>query len=248
MHMQFLSRRKSTLVLWLLFFAVLALLLSLSVWQWQRGAEKDALLSRQVDRSSLSVLAITSFQSLPADMADRPVSLRGRFAPEYRVALDNQMRQGKAGYEIHMAYFLEGQPDQAVLVNLGWLPTDRDGGPLPPEVFISADEITGFAVMPSAFVTVGSAELTRGLWRAGRIDAEFWARQWGVSLQPWVLRLSSDVPGFYLRDWQPTGQQLMSPDRHRAYAFQWASLALAWIACWWFARRSFALSNDVDSN
>lgn len=245
MHMQFLPHNKSAALLWVLFIAMLVLLLTLSIWQWQRGAEKDALLARQVDRSDLPVIEVAKFNSLPADIADRPVRLRGQFLPKYRVALDNQMRQGRAGYEIHMAFMLEGH-DEAVLVNLGWLPTDRDGGQLPPESFADADLITGTAVMPSAFITMGQPELTRGLWRAGRIDPVYWSEQWGIGLQPWVLRLAPEVPGFYLRDWAPSGQQLMSPDRHRAYAFQWFALALAWVACWWFARRSLRRPNDLD--
>ncbi len=245
MHTQFLPSKKSAVVLWVLFIVMLALLLTLSIWQWQRGAEKDALLARQVDRSDLPVIELTDVAELPADIADRPIRLRGHFLPEYRVALDNQMRQGRAGYEIHMAYVLEGH-NEAVLVNLGWLPTDRDGGQLPPESFAEANSISGTAVLPSAFITVGQPELTRGLWRAGRIEPEYWATQWGIPLQPWVLRLAPEVAGFYQRDWAPTGQQLMSPDRHRAYAFQWFALALAWVACWWFARRSLLRSNDLD--
>lgn len=245
MHTQFLPLNKSAVALWVLFVAMLALLLTLSIWQWQRGAEKDALLTRQVDRSDLPVIELTNFAELPADIADRPMRLRGHFLPEYRVALDNQMRQGRAGYEIHMAFMLAGT-NEAVLVNLGWLPTDRDGGQLPPESFAEADRISGTAVLPSAFITVGQPELTRGLWRAGRIKPDDWSAQWGIQLQPWVLRLAPEVPGFYLRDWAPTGQQLMSPDRHRAYAFQWFALALAWVACWWFARRSLLRSKDLD--
>ncbi len=180
MHTQFLPRSKSAVVLWILFVVMLALLLTLSIWQWQRGAEKDALLARQVDRSDLPVIELTDVAELPADMADRPIRLRGQFLPEYRVALDNQMRQGRAGYEIHMAYMLEGH-NEAVLVNLGWLPTDRDGGQLPPISFAQADRISGTAVMPSAFITVGQPELTRGLWRAGRIDPDYWSDSMGYS-------------------------------------------------------------------
>lgn len=214
-----------------LLLVVAGLLASLSVWQWQRGETKAVLMARQAERGAYQPLSWTELRALGRDVADRPVYLEGRFDPRYRVALDNQMRQGVAGYHLH-AVFRPAGASEGVLVNLGWRPTDRDGGPAVPVHLLSATRIHGWAVYPSAFLTVGEPEFTRGLWRAGRIEPAHWAGRWNMPLVPWVLRLSPDVAGGYVREWQPNADRRMGPERHRAYAFQWAMLTLAWCVCW----------------
>lgn len=220
----------------LLFALVLLLLLSLSWWQWQRGAEKAAMMHLQDSQGALPDIVWQGEKVLPEDWLQRHVVMTGELLPVWRVALDNQMRGRQAGYELHLAFRPTGW-DQLLLVNVGWLPTDRDGGPLPPETFASLSEVRGQLVRPSAFVTVGQPELTRGLWRAGRIDPAYWAEQWQQPVAPFVLRLEAETPGFFLRDWAPDVRQRMGPDKHRAYAFQWLMLALAWCGCWFFAMR-----------
>lgn len=215
---------------------VAAALLSLACWQWGRAAEKEHLLARQAARGQQQPLDWAQLRALGADVADRPVRLSGSFRPDLHVALDNQMRNGVAGFHLYVVFQPEGSPD-GVLVNVGWVPTDRDGGPAVPSAMPGAHDITGWAVYPSAFLTVGEPEFTRGLWRAGRIEPAVWAQRWGVSLVPWVVRLAPEVPGGYVRDWQAGAEMRMSPGRHRAYAFQWAALAVAWCVCWFYAWR-----------
>lgn len=223
----------------LLLVLVAAALSSLALWQWQRAAEKERLLTRQEARSQDAPLDWEGVRRLGRDVADRPVRLRGHFDPSYRVALDNQMRGGKAGYHLYVLFRPEAGGD-AVLVNTGWLPTDRDGGPAVPAGAPTAGEITGWAVYPSAFLTVGEPELTRGLWRAGRIDIADWSVRWGVPLLPWVVRLAPEVPGGHARDWRAGIDMRMGPERHRAYAFQWAALTVAWCVCWFLGWRKLA--------
>lgn len=217
---------------WLLLLLVAAALLALSHWQWSRAAEKEALLTRYGSHSSESTLSWAQAVALGDAAADRPVLLSGHFLPGYRVALDNQMRDGVAGYHLYYVF----QPDQirqAVLVNMGWLPTDRDGGPaVPVNQVPNTQQIRGNINFPSHWLTVGEPELTRGLWRAGRIEPAHWAALWHLSLVPWTVRLSPTMPFGYLRDWAPSANLTMGPERHRAYAFQWAAMAVAWCVCW----------------
>lgn len=219
-----------------LLLGVAAALASLANWQWQRAAEKDRLIARQAERGQLAPLSWSQLQALGPDVSDRPVRLVGQFDPARRVALDNQMRAGVAGYHLYVAFRPEGS-SESVLVNIGWVPTDRDGGPAVPQAMPSAHEITGWAMYPSAFLTVGQPEFTRGLWRAGRIVPADWGRHWGMPLVPWVVRLAPEVPGGYVREWKTGAEMRMSPDRHRAYAFQWAALAVAWCICCFYGWR-----------
>lgn len=229
---------KPSFLAWLLLVLVATLLMALAYWQWCRGAEKQALLTRYGAHSQAAVLNWPSAQALGLAAADRPIQLRGHFLPNYRVALDNQMRGATAGYHLFQVF----QPEhskQSVLVNMGWLPTDRDGGPAVPTNSVPpAEVIDGSVNFPSHWLTVGAPEFTRGLWRAGRIEPALWSQRWHLDLMPWTLRLSPAMNIGYVREWAPSANQVMGPERHRAYAFQWAALALAWCACWWaFWRR-----------
>lgn len=208
------------------------LLLSLAVWQWQRAEEKLVWLAQQASAASARGEWRNTDQVALWQGGDR-VKLAGQFEPACRVALDNQPMQGKTGYHLHQVFRLEGSK-QAVLVNLGWLPSDRQQGPAIPAALTGSEVLAGSIHKPSQFYTAGDAEMLRGVWRVGRIDVEEWQRRCRVSLMPWVIRLSPHQPNMgYVRQWQPTEQQVMGPDKHRAYAFQWLALAVTWCLCWW---------------
>lgn len=212
--------------------AGLLVLLSLAFWQWQRAAEKQTLRDREQSRAGLAALDWQGMRALGEDVADRPVRLQGRFDDRFLVALDNQLRNGRAGQEV-FAVFHSADGSQAVLVNLGWQPSDRQGGPAIRRQVPAVSEIIGVADLPPAYVVAGAPQRERGLWRAGRIEPAHWAQYWQLPLLAWTVRLSPEVPGGYLRDWAPRTTQRMGPDQHRGYAVQWLALALAWCLCWW---------------
>lgn len=163
--------------------------------------------------------------------AGQQVSLSGHFEPGCRVALDNQPALGQTGYQLHQLFRLD-TGGQAILVNLGWLPSDRQQGPAVPSALNKHEIVMGDLQKPSRFFTAGASEQLHGVWRAGRIDLQEWQRRCNSPLLPWVVRLSPQAGFGYHRDWQPSASQQMGPDRHRAYAFQWLALAVTWCLCW----------------
>ncbi|MEO6698627.1 MAG: SURF1 family protein [Paraperlucidibaca sp.] len=217
---------------WLLLVVVAAVLLSLAYWQYQRGEEKTALLSQRAERAATAELTWRQADKPVDDISNRPMRLSGRFMPQYTIALDNQLRAGRAGVEL-LVLFQPQDSRSSVLVNIGWVPSDRNGGPSLPKTLPADGEIFGVLHKPSAFITLGGPELLADVWRVGRIEPSTWASRWQQDIKPWVLRLDASVPGGYLRDWAPTSEQKIGPERHRAYAFQWLALALAWCGCWY---------------
>lgn len=207
------------------------ILFSLSFWQWQRADEKTRWLQQQAGALHQQIIwqdALTSQEW----QAGQRVRLKGRFDPSCRMALDNQPAAGKTGYHLHQLF----RPDAggpAILVNLGWLPTDRQQGPAAPKALNEQVIVMGDLQKPARFFTAGDAERLNGLWRVGRIDINAWQQRCGTALLPWVVRLSPQADFGYRRDWQPSTSQQMGPDKHRAYAFQWLMLALTWCICWW---------------
>lgn len=233
------SPQPPSLWAWVLLVSVAGILLSLAFWQYQRGEEKAVWLAQQVHGSQSAELAWSQTSVSIDAMVSHPVRVVGRFLPEYKIALDNQPRAGRAGVEL-LVLFKPEASQSSVLVNLGWVPSDRNGGPALPVSLPSNGEILGVVHQPSAFITLGGPELFNNVWRVGRIEPEAWAARWQMSIVPWVLRLDASVPGAYLRDWSPTEKQQFGPDRHRAYAFQWLALAMAWCGCWYaFWRKGF---------
>jgi len=208
-----------------------ALLLSLSVWQWQRANEKVLWLQQQV-RAPLKQDAWPDASQAGQWQAGHNVRLSGYFDPACRVALDNQPAQGKTGYQLHQLFRLHAG-GQAILVNLGWLPSDRQQGPTAPLALNRNEIVMGDLQKPARFFTAGGSENLNGLWRTGRIDLQEWEQRCQVSLLPWVVRLSPQAAFGYRRDWQPSASQQLGPERHRAYAFQWLALAVTWCLCWW---------------
>ena len=208
-----------------------ALLLSLSAWQWRRADEKMLWLQQQ---ASVSVIkeAWRDASTVRQWQAGQKVSLSGHFEPGCRVALDNQPALGQTGYQLHQLFRLDAG-GQALLVNLGWLPSDRQQGPAVPPALNRHEIVMGDLQKPSQFFTAGGSEQLHGVWRAGRIDMPEWEQRCKTVLLPWIVRLSPQANFGYHRDWQPDARQKMGPDRHRAYAFQWLALAVTWCLCWW---------------
>lgn len=221
---------------YVLLLAVAGLLLSLSYWQWQRADEKARWLSLRAENQQAGMLDWAAGRQAEASQDGQQITLKGRFLAEHVVAWDNQMRSAQAGVEVHMAFQPEGS-NEAVLVSLGWLPTDRDGGPAIDVTAPALSTIHGRLYFPTQGFVLGEPEYTRGVWRAGVINPAHWAAQWSLPLMPWVLRLDAAGAGPWQQNWHIT-QRTISPERHQGYAFQWLALAIAWCACWWaFWRR-----------
>jgi cytochrome oxidase assembly protein ShyY1 len=58
---------------------------------------------------------------------------------------------------------------------------------------------------------------------------------------PFVVYLDKTESVGYEKNWQPI---VMPPEKHRAYAFQWFSLALAWILLMIWASIKFSRNSE----
>ncbi len=198
-------------------------------WQWQRGVFKDqrarefAAALRERDAAPRR-----NFNALLASTADFSAArLRGRLLLEHIVTLDNRIVQGQYGVDVFVPLALEGGGH--VLVNLGWIAADRSRRVAPQLPAIAPEfEASGLmAPAPSA-----------GLSSQVPIERDSRTPQMLLAIVPHdiaaALQLSPMLGRVFLpaaesaspfhRDWQPSG---MSADRHRGYALQWASFAVA---------------------
>jgi len=200
---------------------VIALTVSLGLWQLDRAAGKEAR-ARQTDSWAQQPPIQIGGQALAAEqISSRPVSARGEWLVEYAVYLDNQVRKGQVGYFVYMPLRLEGS-ELCILVNRGWIAAGVDRAHLP-EVQTPGGSVTvnGTARLSSSHFKELSEQYREGrIWE--NLTTERYAQWSGLKLQPlelWQTDLAADG---LARDWIRLDS---GADRNRAYAFQWFALA-----------------------
>lgn len=213
----------------LLALAVAAVCGRLGFWQLGRADEKAALAERFETRRLLPPLDLPELLARGADVDDLPLRLRGRFDNSRNVYLENQPHQGRAGFHLYTVFLPEGGR-RAILVNRGWIPVAADMQQLPAVPEASAVEIRGSAAMPSPYFTVGAPDYRQLPLRVGRLEMDKLGPALGVVLMPFMIRLDASTPDGFIREWAPAARLGMPPEKHRAYAFQWFSLAAAVLA------------------
>ena len=196
---------------------------ALGMWQLERAAFKDSIEARYEQRLAEDYREFSAADDL-ADVQYRRLRFRGRYHSAHHFLLDNQVHQGRAGYQVITPFYL-ADSDQVVLVNRGWAAwgASRERLPeiLPAEV---GDMVSGIAFVPGApALALGEVELD-GDWPQliPYVDLAALRRQYSEQLLPLVLWLSPEQPGAYVRDWDPIW---LPPEKSRAYALQWFSFA-----------------------
>ena len=203
----------------------LPLLISLGFWQLQRADEKAALAAafERQQASPPAPLPALAGQP-PAQLAYRPVVLRGRYVPGRHLLLDNRTRAGRYGNEVLSVFALED--GSLALVNRGWLPADPARLALPevPDVPGDALEVTGKVyVAPGEPYLLADESLTPA-WpqRIQAVQMDKVAALLDGAMFPYPVRIDAGESGALQADWQVVN---VSPAKHRGYAVQWFSMA-----------------------
>lgn len=196
----------------------------LGFWQLGRAVEKEQMTARYEARRQLAPLDINTALGRGYDIDDFPVRVKGRYDNSRQVYLDNQPHGGRAGFHVHTVFFPEGDP-VGVLINRGWVEVGPDMQKLPPVPSADAGIVLGTLATPSPLFTVGEPDYSQRPLRVGRLEIARLSNALGVELRPFVVRLDASAPDGFVRDWSPSARLGMPPQKHRAYAFQWFSLA-----------------------
>ncbi len=212
---------------------LLPVLLLLGHWQIERAAWKQRLMDAHAARISLpaeplqSLLASSGPRSA---MEYRQVTAQGTYDLDHQLLLDNQISQGVAGYQVLTPLHLDGagSPGAWVLVNRGWVPLGSSRTELP-SVAGPAGRVTVRAMArlpPERGSGMDGVEESGQGWprviehlELGPIEQRL-----GRRVLPLVLLLDPKDPRGFVRDWRPVYG--ITPDKHRAYAAQWYTLAL----------------------
>ena len=223
----------------LTFLLLLLLVLSLGVWQIDRGYNKKELENTFLERQSQPVKEIKYNTFLESDLY-RNVVLEGKYL-EKIFFLDNRIHNGKLGLKVFSPF--ETTNNNLVLVSRGWieledrskLPTVNTTknvlklqGVLRPESqdFVLENEEMNNKNNPILLQTVNLSELSNFL---------------GKPLSPYILELSELSESAFVKTWQPIN---LSSFRHFGYAVQWFGLAVVLIVGYVFFLRKGEIKDN----
>jgi surfeit locus 1 family protein len=206
---------------------LLPVLVGLGLWQLERAAWKQGLVDTHEAGSQLAPVDLGWLLESGELEAFRPVSLRGQYDLAHQLLLDNRTYRGHAGYYVLTPLQLAGG-ESVVLVNRGWVPTGLDRTVLPelpgPAGPVVIEAVT--SLPPDKLFRLGDVEERNEGWPkvVQQLDMARLEKLLDTGLLPVIPLLdASDAHGF-VRDWQPVYG--VTPDKHRAYAMQWFTLAL----------------------
>lgn len=206
---------------------LIALFVWLGGWQSSRAVEKRALLSLYAERTQAPPVPIDFGVPDLSTLSFRHAEAFGRYDVGRQLLLDNQIRDGRAGYQVLTPLVIPGRAE-ALLVDRGWVPQGATRQDLPDLRFdAGAGRVVGTLYVPLAEgYRMGDLDAGQQGWPRviQYLDFEAISSRLGYPVAPFVLRLDTDEPHGYRRDWAPIA---LTPDRHVAYAVQWFAMALA---------------------
>ncbi len=215
----------------LLTVLLLPFLLLLGFWQLQRAEEKSALAMKWDLRSNEAPADLIGLDlQAPEELAYTPVKLTGRYLAGKYYLLDNRIHGGRFGYEV-LALFDVRDTDLIVLVNRGWIAGDPARQSLPTVSEAGGEvAISGHVYVPPGKPYLLEEQTLEPGWplriQAVEMDrlAPVIQEATGGDVFPYSVRIDEGESGSLAVDWQIVN---VSPEKHRAYAVQWYSMALA---------------------
>jgi surfeit locus 1 family protein len=219
------NRRWAMSPLWLLnSLLVFIILAGLAAWQLHRAADKTHLLAQLQQSRESGIYAVGYVQTLPLAQADgRQVAGRGRWLQPQVWLLDNQVVNGRVGYDVIVPLQIDsvGQP---MLVNLGWVAAPAGRSDLPRLQIPAEIEVRGLLRTRLGGFRLGQNFEDAGVWpmRIQQINIPAMDSYMRTALYPGLIYHMETSP--FLVHYRPV---VIPPERHRAYALQWGLLALA---------------------
>lgn len=213
----------------------------LSLWQYERGQAKAEIEQGRL-QASLREPQVANFSSgKPVPYGDR-VRLDGHWLPDSTILLDNQTRKGVPG--VHVWTPFQTSSGAVVLVNRGWTSVSGDRSEdldlAPVEALFPRGILRD---LPRSGIAVENGCEAQGTPRLTYPTLDQLQCFLGPDLLPVVLLMDADLPGAYVREWQ---RFEMPPEKHYAYAFQWAALGLAILIIYFRLNRTPATGQDDD--
>jgi len=206
---------------------VLALLLGLSFWQWQRATEKTQTLARIAEWQQQGAVDIARLLAINATGRDAvQMDFTGRWLAPMAWLVDNKMVNGRIGYDVVIAVEDVSASDgsSVLLVNLGWVAASLQRDFLPTVQIPAELRVQGIFRTRITGVLLGTNIENKGVWpmRIQQVDLKSLSAHINRPLISGLTYQEKNSP--FLIHYQPV---ILPPERHKAYALQWFLLAIA---------------------
>ena len=207
---------------------VFVALVKLGFWQSSRALEKEQRLARIEQLKSQEPLSLRQVNLLSEreDINDMPILVEGEFNEQTVFLLDNKVNKGRLGYRVYQVLVAEVG---TVLVNLGWVKGSINRQKLPKISSLSGKHlIRGHVRLIEVGMQLQKQVFSDVKWplRIQQVELDKLSILIGRQLLPFILYLDRNEDIGFEKNWQPI---VMPPEKHRAYAFQWFSLAIVWV-------------------
>ena len=158
----------------------------------------------------------------------------GNYLDEGTLLLDNIVLNGKVGFEVVQLF--ADDSGHHLLVNRGFVPMGRTrddpvGIPLAESNHL---EIFGRIYRPESTPVILAPEIIdfdSFPVIVQQVDAKILSNRLKKNIYPHIVRLNEGEEGALPRFWPDT---VMPPEKHRGYAVQWFTMALAVVIAWLF--------------
>ena len=214
----------------------------LGLWQLDRADEKERRRGTFAARTGDAPIHLDQRPSIvPAEVDPqwwryRRIEASGEVLGERQYLLDNRTRNSVAGYHVYLPMLVTGL-DHVVLVNRGWVASDprRERRPdvsLAPSALV----VSGIVDYPRETLLLGDDGYAGAAWPkvVQRIDFDEIERAIERPVLPFVVLMDPALPHGFVREWSP--YLGIGPERHRGYALQWFSLAVAVVVVWFVVK------------
>lgn len=216
------------------YLVVLAVLLGLGTWQWNRAGEKQQTIDSAANATEQAAVSLDEFST--EQLSDSPIQItvKGRWQPQWQFLWDNRVYNGQAGFEAISVLISDN--GKALLVNRGWVPPGQSRSDLPA---VALDDkaasqvltLQGLLTTPSKGLVGGSAihDQSSSPMLLQYFDYDLIGQVIGRPVTPAVLQLSPESQHslgeqMYIANWQPVAG--LPPIRHIGYSVQWFAMAL----------------------
>jgi surfeit locus 1 family protein len=199
---------------------------SLGLWQVDRAAQKARLFAAFDGAATAAPVTLEEARRAGDSTRYPRVAVRGRYDAAHSYVLDDRTHAGAVG-SVAIAVFAPADGSTPLLVDRGFIANTARGEPatIPPlpegEQQISAL----YAPPPGSGLRLGGNALPRQTaWPKQTIylDVGEVSRDLGRTLDAKILLLAPEEGSGFVREWRP---DVFPPERHRAYAFTWFTLA-----------------------
>lgn len=223
----------------ILVLVLVVLFINLGFWQLNRLEERQLENTVGEARYTADVVPLEELLTRSGDDSDsllyRRTEAGGTFVTEDEVLIRSQVYRGQAGF--HVITPLMTGPEEAVLVNRGWVPLILDSVPVekaaPPPGLTG---VTGWISLTEEKGSFGPPDPESGkLTTLNRIDIDRIAQQLSYPVAPVVVNADEDGPEeLPIAIDAPTFED---EGAHLAYALQWFGFALIGLIGYFFLLR-----------